>query len=367
MAFKYRKFLIFNLFWCALTLISYYSATINPTTFWPSELFALLIPAFQLIHLPILLFWWFRYRPMMIFSGFTLLFGYRFLFATVAPHFMAKAGDTDFKVLSYNVRTFNGFVSSRSLNPQESDSMINWVLNSNNDVLCLQEFYALPNSNVFNTVQRLKKAGYKHHYFSILRTFKWGNSVGMAIFSKHKILNSGLVYRREKSNNQIMWADIAYHGQKVRIYNAHFQSIFLKEEEFPGYENSEEAKRDIRSIVNKLKTAYLKRSEQVNLLLQHMKTTPHPTIICADLNDTPYSNAYLRLRDAADNSFERAGFGFGYTYNGFLPTLRIDHHFYTNGWRATKHTVRQDIKFSDHFPVEVSYQLSTDLLPTSAQ
>lgn len=355
---RFRNILIFNLIWSVLTVSAYYSVTINPTTFWPSELFALLIPAFILGHIPLLLFWAVKYRPALFISVFTLLFGYRFIVATFAPHFYATDQGAQLKVLTYNVRTFNGFVSSKKLNVAESDAMINWVSQWPGDVICLQEFYSYPTSKVFNTVQRLKRSGFKYHYFSIMRTFKWGSSVGMAIFSKHPIVDKGVLYKKEKSNNQIIWVDIEVNKRPIRIYNAHFQSIFLKEEEFPGYESSEEAQRDIISIVNKLKKAYLKRSKQVQIMLEHLGQVKDPAIVCTDLNDTPYSNAYLRLRDAANNSFERAGWGFGYTYNGFLPTLRIDNQFYKGNLDALKHTVYSSVRYSDHFPVEVAYRFT---------
>jgi endonuclease/exonuclease/phosphatase family metal-dependent hydrolase len=58
-----------------------------------------------------------------------------------------------------------------------------------------------------------------------------------------------------------------------------------------------------------------------------------------------------------ENSFEKAGTGFGFTYNKFPWAIRIDHQFYDKKLRAVQFQVFSDNKYSDHYPTQSGYIL----------
>ena len=59
------------------------------------------------------------------------------------------------------------------------------------------------------------------------------------------------------------------------------------------------------------------------------------------------------------NTFEEAGSGFGFTYNGnVLRVLRIDNQFYSTGVEAIRFETFNQTKFTDHFPIQGFYELT---------
>jgi endonuclease/exonuclease/phosphatase family metal-dependent hydrolase len=63
------------------------------------------------------------------------------------------------------------------------------------------------------------------------------------------------------------------------------------------------------------------------------------------------------LKDDFNNSFEKAGDGFGLTYNGNL-FLRIDNQFASKDIKVRAFKVHKEIKYSDHFPIEGIYSIN---------
>nr|MCU0450853.1 endonuclease [Bernardetiaceae bacterium] len=63
------------------------------------------------------------------------------------------------------------------------------------------------------------------------------------------------------------------------------------------------------------------------------------------------------LRDQLTNTFEAVGSGPGFTFNGKLFFLRIDHQFYGPGLEPLSFRTLRDVRFSDHFPLLARYQL----------
>jgi endonuclease/exonuclease/phosphatase family metal-dependent hydrolase len=135
----------------------------------------------------------------------------------------------------------------------------------------------------------------------------------------------------------------------------HLQSVALREKEFRlARESGEWVDRGL-SIGKKLKKGFQNRAGQLDELLKAAAEEGDYVLICGDLNDTPYSNSYLRLRDQYQNAFEEAGRGFGFTFNGEIPFLRIDNQFAGKGFRVSRFDTRKDFPASDHYGTEACY------------
>ena len=343
-----------NMLLCFLALVFYYSSTVKPEKFWIAGFTVFLIPIVQFTLFLFLIFWLSRKPFFAIFSILTLLLGFRFIESTFGWHLLKTEPCKQFKVMSFNAKTFGGM--EKKGESQICDKMIQSFFDSKADILCIQEMFDNPNSKKFNIVQRLKKGGFKYIYFSKAGTMRWGASVGMAICSKYPILSRIAIRKKEGSNNQIIKAKIDIDGQTLVVVNMHLQSIFIKEDELNPKKIKENFWQSVTSIAGKLKFAFKARTHQIDELLASTLDEELPLIIAGDMNDTPYSNAYLRLRDSFQNGFEEKGAGFGITYNGKLPFLRIDNQFANHRLRFTRFKVNRDVEGSDHFPTEACYQ-----------
>lgn len=354
-----RFWLRLNLFFCFLSIGIYYSVTIRPEDFWLAGPIGFLIPPLLAIQLLFLLYWLWRKPFFALFSFSSLLLGYRFVESTVSFHYLKTEPCQKLKVLSINAKTFGGMDKTKQGDNEICTRMIKQFVESKADVLCIQEMFDNPKSNTFNVIARLKRAGYRHVWFSKTGTMRWGASVGVAILSKYPILSRSVIRKKEGSNNQIIRAKIDVEGQHLVLINMHLQSIFLTDADLDTRRIKEDFWARVSGISRKLKVAYKARTQQIDRLLASTMDEELPVLICGDMNDTPYSNAYLRLRDSYANSFEEKGSGFGVTYNGKIPFLRIDHQFHNRGLRTIRFDVNRKIVDSDHFGTEACYAFNT--------
>jgi endonuclease/exonuclease/phosphatase family metal-dependent hydrolase len=115
-------------------------------------------------------------------------------------------------------------------------------------------------------------------------------------------------------------------------------------------EKEEQVKEKSKRIMRMMKNAFQKRAVQADLVADHIKTSPYPVILCTDLNDTPISYAYHRLKKNLNDAFTESGSGFGHTYTGFYPSFRIDYILISESLQAANFaSIPSDN--SDHYPV----------------
>jgi endonuclease/exonuclease/phosphatase family metal-dependent hydrolase len=281
-----------------------------------------------------------------------LIIGYSFILRSYGFHFNKDIRNSqDLRVLSYNVRVFNVYEQLQDPDFRSSKNMIHWIESQPAEVICLQEFYTAPLDTIFNTVKRISKHHPYYNYTSFFVNKGGTSSFGMAIFSKLPVIDKGALQFAEKTNNQILFADIKKGKDTVRIYNIHLQSMSLEEQEIV-------ISRNMKGLLKKLKAGSIQRSKQIGVLNRHIEKCPYSNIIiCGDLNDTPYSYSYQTLKKTFNNSFEEAGNGFGFTYNGNL-LLRIDNQFTSKNILVESFKVHNEMRYSDHFPIEGIYSLN---------
>ena len=96
------------------------------------------------------------------------------------------------------------------------------------------------------------------------------------------------------------------------------------------------------------------RAEQAIKVKAHMNESPYPVIVGGDFNDPPVSFTYKVLKKGLTDTFLQSGQGFGTTWSGAVPMLRIDYIFASKSLINTSYTcVESD--FSDHYPVNASF------------
>ncbi len=258
-------------------------------------------------------------------------------------------------MLSYNVRLFNVYPQFADETFSTTRKIMNFIKNSEADVVCLQEFYNMTSDTLFNTIHRIKKK-YPYYYYSTTYTNHAGGTFGMIIFSKYPIKSKGQVVFQEGSNNQTIYADIELPEGTARIYNMHLQSMSIDDTQIAESQFNAKSKTEVMKAFLKYKKGTINRSVQVDKLVSHIKESPYKVIVCGDLNDPPYSYTYEKLDGELDNAFEEKGSGFEFTYNGKIPFLRLDQQFCDPNLDVIYFNTKNEISYTDHFPIMAGYR-----------
>lgn len=159
----------------------------------------------------------------------------------------------------------------------------------------------------------------------------------------------------------IIFTDILLNTDTVRVYNCHLQSYRLQKAEINtidsiNLDNHQKTKEKILELGLKFKDALIKRAEQAATLREHINGSRYPVIVCGDFNDTPVSFTYRTVKGNLEDSFTQSGKGTANTYNGKLPSFRIDYILYSPIFTSFNFEV-SSLNHSDHFPI------SCDLFP----
>ncbi len=267
-----------------------------------------------------------------------LLIGWPFISSTLSFSPSNNPDNNSLRILSYNAKLFREWGTYGKF----SMDMIKWVANDTSDVKCLQEYSTNANWTELDVTSKIKRKGYKGFIFRADVADREHNS-GMAIFSKFEMLDSGVVFQDRNTLNAAIFADINFNDKVVRVYNVHLASMNLELNQVDGLNK-------IPYVIKRLKMGSLKRSDQIKILIDHANSSPYPYILCGDFNETPYSYAYCQLKAKFKNAFEKAGNGFGFTFNEVPYLLRIDHQFYRSDIKAVHYYVNRTMNISDHFP-----------------
>lgn len=362
-----RIWLILNIGVVLWVLLGVWCLQVAPYEFWPAGFVAFSLPAALALNFLFLLYWALRRSWVVLLPLAVLLLGWNYYARLVSFNFgdkEAPAGAKTLQVLTYNTHMFNAYLANKKSEPPSSAEMIDWIATHPADVYCLQEFYSKRHSNVYNTISRIGVRYDKYRFFSVANVDREKGDIGVVIFSKYPILNKGLINFDMSSPNRVIWIDINVKGDTIRIYNAHLQSMSIKSEDientYYAIGNEESFKKEGRNVARRLRKGFIARGHQVELLLEQIKNSPYPVIVCGDFNDIPFSYTYSRLAEQLQNAFVEAGTGVGATYNGPLPFLRIDNQFYSAGLQAYDYETHYEMGLSDHFPVSAKYVLEQE-------
>lgn len=351
--FRFFRLLYSVIFWGILVglLLCYASVFINPSQFVYLAPFGLLYPIFIGLTVLILFFSLLQGRWRRVFLVlFVLLIGFSLhqRYFNFGSKEVTNKGE-QIEVMSYNVRLFNLYNWNRTKNYKVRDSIFEFLQHKNPDIICFQEFY-YGDSIKFNTkdtlLQLLKANNFQGQFTKT--THDITQYFGVATLSKYPIINRGEIELNSVVSNFCIFSDIKKGNKIIRVYNAHIGSIQFREAEYDFFEDSKTVENEKkRNIIGKILKAYKTRANEINRILRHAKQSPYPTIICGDFNDTPISYCYQQLSDNFSDAFLEAGSGMGTTYEGKIPSNRIDYIFHNDGFTANQFKIQQKI-LSDH-------------------
>ena len=230
--------------------------------------------------------------------------------------------------MSYNTNYFNNYYRNDTT---VGERIVAFVKDNDPDIVCFQEFS--------------KRGDKKFKYYP----FKYiSNDKGIqAVYSKYPIIANGSLNFPNTKNNAI-YADIVINKDTIRVYNIHLQSLNIR----PGSFKRETPHR----LFKRLGDSFIKQRQQAELIVAHSKDSPYRKIICADLNNTQYSNVFHEIKGDMRDSFKEKGKGYGSTYIfKFLP-IRIDFIMMDKSIEIKAHRNFEE-KLSDHYAVMASFRL----------
>lgn len=355
----------------AVLLISYTAAYFDPASFWYPAFFGLAYPFVLAVNVLFLIYWtlmrrWHALVPLLL-----ILCGYNVLTRNIglrfpARYFPAKERADDpsvIRMLTYNVHQFTPFEAPKQ-DAATRDRFLALLKDEMPDIACLQEFYSRKRG-VFDNVDSVKKALGMAHY-KLKPTYESSfETAGMAIFSRYPIRRTGNLRFTENGENGL-WADIDVQGKMIRVYSIHLQSLHMEQEDYRFIEevkNTDANPVNIkpgspsRRIGGRLKMAFIKRSEQAQIVRDAVKNSPYPYLIAGDFNDTPASYALHTISAGTKNAFTEKGSGFVRTYNGAFPNFQIDYILAAEkGFDVLSYSVNEQ-KLSDHYAVRSDLRL----------
>lgn len=331
--------------------ISSLSVFISPEVFWIPALFGMAYPYLVIINIVFVILWLFVKPKFSLLSLVAILAGYYHMsnYIQVSGEKTPKKG---IRVISYNVKYFMG--TTDFPNKENADHILNFLRKNDADIICLQEV-RLNKRQIFD-IKNTKLPMANH-----MQLAHNSHAGGPLTMTRYPISYMGEI-RFKNSANMIIYTDIIMNEtDTVRIYNCHLQSYRLKNAEINSidsinFENRSKSKERILQLSGKFKEALIKRAEQAATLRDHINQSPYPVIVCGDFNDTPVSFTYHTVKGDLQDSFTQSGRGTANTYNGKLPSFRIDYILYSPKFTSFNFEVSA-LNHSDHFPI------SCDLFP----
>lgn len=354
--------LFFTVIASVCILLSLLASFVDPRTFWPIAFFGLAYPPLLIANLILILYWFIRFSRIIFIPLICVLLGWSNLASSfnIGTNFpeAPKSSPNYLRLMTYNVHSFSG-VGANSAKPTRKE-ILQLIKAEQPDVICMQEFFSRQKGE-YAMVDSLKKTMHTNFYyrFTVKNIDYEGN--GITAFSKYPIINKGtILLADENSTNQCIFIDVKKADKVIRIYAVHLQSIQFMPEDYQLIDSVSKAEESnlhsYKRIVNKLKLAFLKRSQQVYIVKNHAKTSPYPFVIAGDFNDTPASFAVNKMSAGLKNAFREKGNGFCTTYNGDFPNFQIDYILPSPQFEVINYKVFKK-KLSDHYPVRADLQL----------
>ncbi|MFC5271221.1 endonuclease/exonuclease/phosphatase family protein [Adhaeribacter terreus] len=351
-----------NIVAASLLLVSVLASYVSPAVAWIIALFGIAYPYILVLNILFLLYWLIIRDKAFLLSLAIILLGYSNLKNQLQLDLHAKPKldpEKAFKVLSFNTRLFDLYEWSKKTDTKKR--IFELIQAEDPEILCIQEFYTSSTRPGFDNLETLKNIRKKPFVHMAYTDTKRGSDFwGIATFSNFPIVRKGNILFNETTNNLCIYTDIKINDDTIRIYNAHFQSNRLQREDYEFLGNPKNKKEKwlaSRNILYRIKTGSIKRSKQVDVVAAHIENSPYPVILCGDFNDPPSSYTYNRLRNNLKDAFEESGRGFGNTYNGLIPLLRIDYILHDKKLKSADFKVMEE-DLSDHYPLSCRLQLT---------
>ena len=363
--FTKRVFIFANLVLVIFFLLSSLAPYLHPNKWWFIALLGLAFPFLLFLNLLCIAGWLIIMRPRYALISFVaVLLSIKsiivfFAFNSPAPFNYKKEPGT-LRVGSWNVARFIELKRNNNKGSQKRLKMFDLIRQQDADIFCLQEFHTSTDSNYYDNIKPIMDLGYPYYYFSFDQDGD-NHYYSSIIFSRHPFIDTGRIrYPRPTLPDVLMYADIKMGDDTVRIYTTHLQSLQLGKLDYDRIgkikSGDDSLVANSRNILGKVRKGFTRRSMQADMAHEVMGNSPHPYLLCADLNDVPNSYTYSTIRGKLKDAFLEKGFGIGRTFSSLSPTLRIDYIFTDANFKVKQFT-RLVKNLSDHYMIVADVEL----------
>lgn len=347
---------------CILALLACYAAPyISPDLLWPVAFLGLTFPVVVLVNVVFIIYWLCFFNMKFLFSLAAIVIGWSHIAKFVqlnAKKFPDKQ-ENSINIITFNARYFGIFDQGKS---EDYELFTDKLSRIKPDIICAQEMMniASADSNKIQSAFRRLYNGYNKVNIKISRNGNW-QCDNIAILSRFPVLRKGVVEHDLTSGNYTIYADIVAHGDTIRLINTHLQSIKFERRDYDAVrdlklENDPQQVDAYKTIVSKMKYAFLMRAKQTDSIAEFIEHSPYKIILCGDFNDSPLSYAYRTIKGDMKDAFTESGSGLGRTYVGKMPSFRIDYIFGDNSFVFYNYYAKA-FDFSDHKMVSCSIKI----------
>ncbi len=345
----------FAFVFAVLLFVAVVSSYIAPDAWWYVLVFQLAFPLLWILNF-IFLIWglvsWRRYV-------WVPLIAFVFSWGVFHRHFQWLNGAAEvsqnkhLSVLSFNVRSFKGLGAENQY--ADKDSVMVYLSQHPSSVVCLQEFVTY---NKLNTIEQFQDSlnkpynvAFNYRYIPRNRSY----TDLLVVFSEYPIVDKKPFYQSKKL--YAVRADIDIDSVTYSVYNVHLASNHFVERDFELFADASVTNKSdgAKTLLYKLRANSQARARQVRTLAQDIADNPNPSIICGDFNDVPASFTYRTLAKGMSDAFREQGCGYGNTYNGPLPPIRIDYMLFDENAFQILDYKMDKVNMSDHYPLRTVF------------
>lgn len=366
-----------------LVLLTLLAPVVNPHRMWILSLLGLGAPLIYATLIILILYWIIRWRwKYIVPMALVALLGvgkvsryYRITpvqdhSAQQTPAERQRAERGTFSVMTYNIGNFKPYFGIDK-DPVRAVATGAEVIDSlSPDIICLQEFQSTPACprEMFDTL--LKSRKYRGVVSLRLTTHpKQGHGVGNAIYTRYKIVRSGVIDNATELDSTAciaQWADLMIGDDTVRVVNNHLRTTMITQNDQEYLvsgdfieDGSMEREDKLRSIADRFQLNSQIRADQADTISRFVASSPYRVIVCGDFNDGAMSYAYRRIGRKMDDTFVEAARGKTNTYRGFFNLLRIDFIFVDRRFEVLSYSSPR-LGVSDHYPVVSRLKIRRD-------
>lgn len=256
-----------------------------------------------------------------------------------------------FKIISWNV------LHAEDIRQPEypGNRSIEYMVNSQADIICLAELKDFFSSEIPNFSQSLKD--------SLFSTYPYREGIttsDIKILSKYPVERLGKIHFDSLNESRYDFFKVSFPNHELIVAMVHLYSYGLSDSErlvVTDINSVESAKSSVKefkgSIRKKMKNAFQHRADNATVLREALdEINPDiPLIVCGDFNDVPASWTYNIIRgDDLRDAYSETNFGPAITYNLHAFYFHIDQMLYRGPLEAVSLDIGK-INSSDHYPL----------------
>lgn len=265
-----------------------------------------------------------------------------------------------FTVMTYNM--VHGWDMENESGGLGRNRTIDYIINCNADIVCLQEAGTLSEADV-PLFSKEQQADMRKAY-----PYRAGNNTSdTKVISKYPVemISASQYLEGTFDKRPYTFYKVKIAGEELTLVNVHLMSFLLSKDErdvlteiksVRGAKNSyHEMKGDIRY---KLSNGFRERATEAKLLREALNKIKGPLIVCGDFNDVPESYVYRIIRgDDMRDAYVETGFGPLVTYNQHAFWFHLDQILYRGPLLALD-VEKGKTRLSDHYPLTATFELT---------